>query len=613
MTRPLRDAIDLPDLAYTLQVGREAMEARLALTVTSMADLDAKLRRCLAAEDAVPGVHRGDAGRRKDALSLWASDEDLQNAVGAWIEKGKFTPLLDLWAQGLAVDWSRLYTGATPWRISLPTYPFARERYWIPEARAASVAGDADRGQAQAASGATERLHPLLHANTSDLSGQRFSSRFTGDEWWLRDHVVRGWRTLPGVAYLELARAAVEASWDGASAPGGIELQDVVWSHPARVGAEGLRLHVGLDAEDGGEIGFEIYGDAAGEDGLREDVQVVVHGRGRARVVGTVAVEAIDVAALRRSCERSFGAEQCYATLERMGLTYGAAHRGLQAVHVGTDAEGVRYVLAEVALPACVAQGQAEYGLHPSVLDSALQASIGLTLDEWSGEAGASVPGLALPFSLERLEVLAHSPERGVVYLRRSAGPARASGDGKVRKLDVDLCDEHGRVCVRLRGFASRVLAAEAGAGASDVLLLAREWQASAVSAREGSGPTWEQHRVLVEPRLGNALGALAARWPSVECELLASPVSTTGERVGSYGVQLFRCLQAILHSRPAGEVLVQVVVPREADEGGVLAALSGLLKSAHQENPRLLGQVVEVDEGASTSEPDRGARGRGA
>ena len=50
------------------------------------------------------------------------------------------------------------------------------------------------------------QLHPLLHRNTSDFSGQRFSSTFSGDEFFLRDHVVAGRRMLPGVACLEMAR-----------------------------------------------------------------------------------------------------------------------------------------------------------------------------------------------------------------------------------------------------------------------------------------------------------------------------------------------------------------------------------------------------------------------
>ena len=61
-------------------------------------------------------------------------------------------------------------------------------------------------------------LHPLLHSNTSDLSEQRYSSNFTGEEFFLADHRVRMEsgtleKVLPGVACLEMARAAIELAW----------------------------------------------------------------------------------------------------------------------------------------------------------------------------------------------------------------------------------------------------------------------------------------------------------------------------------------------------------------------------------------------------------------
>ena len=37
------------------------------------------------------------------------------------------------WVSGVDVDWSRLYPGKNPRRISLPTYPFAEDRYWVDE------------------------------------------------------------------------------------------------------------------------------------------------------------------------------------------------------------------------------------------------------------------------------------------------------------------------------------------------------------------------------------------------------------------------------------------------------------------------------------------------
>ena len=49
-------------------------------------------------------------------------------------EKKKFAKLLELWVKGLKIDWSELYNGSLPHRISLPGYPFIKDRYWPDDA-----------------------------------------------------------------------------------------------------------------------------------------------------------------------------------------------------------------------------------------------------------------------------------------------------------------------------------------------------------------------------------------------------------------------------------------------------------------------------------------------
>jgi len=89
-----------------------------------------KLRSYLSGEDGIEGLYRGQVRREKDALAAFAADEDMAKAIEAWVAKGKHGKLLDLWVKGLSFDWGRLYGEVKPRRISLPTYPFARERYW---------------------------------------------------------------------------------------------------------------------------------------------------------------------------------------------------------------------------------------------------------------------------------------------------------------------------------------------------------------------------------------------------------------------------------------------------------------------------------------------------
>jgi acyl transferase domain-containing protein/acyl carrier protein len=123
---------DLPAIGYTLQIGREAMDCRLGILVNSLQDLRRRLEQFLSGGSDIPGFCIGQAADSRDTVMLFTGDEDLQQGIDSWIEKRKYLKLLDLWVKGLKFDWERLYTGTRPKRIGLPTYPFARERYWVP-------------------------------------------------------------------------------------------------------------------------------------------------------------------------------------------------------------------------------------------------------------------------------------------------------------------------------------------------------------------------------------------------------------------------------------------------------------------------------------------------
>ncbi|WP_172383282.1 SDR family NAD(P)-dependent oxidoreductase [Streptomyces sp. MNP-20] len=129
------------DLAYTLQTGREAMDERLGVVADSFAALAEKLERHLAGDTAVEGVCRGNAKRDRKALAIVPAEE-LAETVASLARRGKAAELLELWARGAAPDWQALHAAAAvaPRRISAPTYPFARDRHWVPEAAPVSPA-----------------------------------------------------------------------------------------------------------------------------------------------------------------------------------------------------------------------------------------------------------------------------------------------------------------------------------------------------------------------------------------------------------------------------------------------------------------------------------------
>ncbi|MFD2426622.1 hypothetical protein ACFSUI_24250 [Ralstonia solanacearum] len=104
-------------------------------------------------------------------------------------------------------------------------------------------------------------MHPLLHANVSDLSQQKFVSVFNGDEFFLRDHRVHGDKVLPGVAYLEMAREAVSRSLGEAAPAGVLTLRNLVWSQPVTIEAQGgepVEVEIRVDSLDEHRLAFGV-------------------------------------------------------------------------------------------------------------------------------------------------------------------------------------------------------------------------------------------------------------------------------------------------------------------------------------------------------------------
>ena len=97
-------------------------------------------------------------------------------------------------------------------------------------------------------------LHPLVHRNTSTLAQQRYSSTFSGDEFFFAEHVVQGQRILPGVAHLELARAAVAAAFELDGTGCGISLEGVVFLRPILAQGEPVQVHAALAIGQDGAI-----------------------------------------------------------------------------------------------------------------------------------------------------------------------------------------------------------------------------------------------------------------------------------------------------------------------------------------------------------------------
>jgi acyl transferase domain-containing protein/enoyl-CoA hydratase/carnithine racemase/acyl carrier protein/NAD(P)-dependent dehydrogenase (short-subunit alcohol dehydrogenase family) len=413
------DEHDLDDIAYTLQVGREAFEYRYAAVVDGIDDLRQALQAALdgavahALDDASPAASR----QGSDQAALAAA-----------------------WRGGQPVDWTVLYAGAHRRRVPLPGYPFARDVYWVGDdaspatARATRFAARGAQRQEAAEVPSSYALRP----RAADTAGDRYAMVLAREAYYFSEHVVRGERILPGVAHLELVRAAAALRMGaGPHDATAWRFSSVVWLRPLVSRAAVERVAISFMPAAASELDYRVCADASAGG---------TYSQGRIAPLTGPTPERLDLSALHARCsEDQVEADEIYRLFRSFGIDHGTLFRGLVRVQLGRDAAGRMTALGRVRLDPTASEAAVDAMLHPGMLDSVLQVCIA-TPDTRAGGT------TKLPFAIERMDVLAPTPASGYVWLREAAPEA-----GDARRYDIDLCDDAGRICVAFRGFMFRV------------------------------------------------------------------------------------------------------------------------------------------------------------
>ncbi len=547
---------DLMRMAYTLQVGREAMEDRLAMIVSSRNDLEQKLHAFITGKKGEEGVFIGNRQKSKEFQSLFNTDTELMEAFDKWILKKKYDKLLPLWVSGISFDWKKLYP-ETPRMISLPAYPFAKEKYW-PKV--------SDRPKKNRNTG----IHPLLHSNTSDFFSQRFTSEFSGDEFFLAGHVVNGKKVLPGVAYIEMAITAAKLAMGENVDNPNLSLSNVAWAQPIVMDDGKKQVNIELLPDEAGLIHYEIY--TEDEEGIK-----LTHSSGDLLNGDAPDKAVLDIEAIKKRCDhRIIGKADCYRLFTALGMEYGEGHQAVEAIYVG-DGEAV----SKLRLPASLGRSFSDFTLHPSLMDAAFQSLLGLVAE---GQAE-----LLLPFAIDSLKIYGKCTQDMWAYIRNCSDSIEKND---TRKVDIDLCDAQGSVCVKIQGLTSRVLQTPMmEENEEGQVLLYPVWQEKPHNSTLQS-QAYAFHKVILcglSPSTGEELVALMEGTDIVN---LAINDTDKDIEYQYFAENVFTEVKKLMARRFNGNSMVQIVVPADRPW---LKGLSGLIKVAHQENPGFYSQLIIV------------------
>ena len=422
-----------------------------------------------------------------------ASDEEvwawsLRRGGGDWMQL--LGSLGKLYVSGVPVNWEGFDAGRERRRVTLPSYPFERRRFWFADAPAGT-------GARRGAFGAHALLGPRLPSD--EASKTSFSAHVGCDQTpFLADHQVRGTAIFPTSGYLELALAGATEIFGSGSYV-----------------VENLLILRALSVRGQHDSGVRVsYSPSA--PGNRADFEVL-SGTAEPCAVGTVTKAAIEPASvgeplevLQRRMNREMSRAEFYQGLAANGLDYGEQFQGVEQVWLR---EGE--ALGRISLPEKLRNGLGAFELHPVILDSCFQLLGAAALE-------LRATGTYVPVGLQRL-TLHRRPSAelwGKARLRMPEAGVQGAPSESIEG-DLELFDDSGAVVATAHGLSLRRASAAQ---------LRRMQETLGIT---GQGP---EH-----PLLGVALHGVAALPDSHHWEkrLVANEIPYSGKYADAGGVLL--------------------------------------------------------------------------
>lgn len=401
---------DIDNIAFTLQVGKNSFEHRLAVLADSKQELAEKLGRFIEGQtDEL--ILQGNSKNAQSLTRVLSQDEKAQ-FIAMLSSQNDPLKLAKLWIDGMLSDWQGMIDTAAAHlrRVPLPTYPFADKRHW-----------STSQGDGQLSQGTQVALHPLIDCNESTFERQLFKKTFRLSDFVIGEHVVTGIATLPGVAYLELARKAGELA-AGRSVS---KITDVMWLSPLTVENDSENeTYIDLQPAPNG-VQFEVFSQL--ETGKK------VYATGRLHYLATQSAESLDIAAIKSRCQLTVESDAAYPQFKSLGLEYGPSFQGVESVYRGNGE-----VLGQLQLPKARVNDFDQYQLHPALIDCAMQAGVAAQLGDTSGK-------MMVPYSLGEVEIYAPLTERCYSYITKAD-----DSQGKVSRENITIADENGQVLLKI-------------------------------------------------------------------------------------------------------------------------------------------------------------------
>ncbi len=216
--------LDIKDACYTANTGRGHYEYRIIMLIDDLNSLKEKINllaergiSTYAEENIFFGQHKIVSDKRQSLqdneikeAGLRALNTEVEQMIPELLGADKeiynnmLQKMCTYYVKGATIDWKKLHSGRKNRRVSLPTYPFDKTHYWA-DVKKSKITGSVQTEN-------NTKLHYLIDELViSSMNEDIYRAKLSPETHWvLKEHVILGNSTVPGTAYIEIARAIGE-------------------------------------------------------------------------------------------------------------------------------------------------------------------------------------------------------------------------------------------------------------------------------------------------------------------------------------------------------------------------------------------------------------------
>ncbi len=332
--------------------------------------------------------------------------------------------LSQLYIAGVDINWSEVSKNYNGQKISLPTYPFQRQRYWFDIPKPDIIR--------QYRNNTLQTTHPLLGKPlSSPLKQTIFQSHLQSNSiTWLQDHCLANKPVLPGTAYLEMVIASGVFQFKTKR----LTIKDVAIDSPLYIKESYVpEIQLILSPEQD-TAACEVYS----FDNDNEQWQLNSSGQVLPLEATADKLQLEVIKSWFKNLE--LDVTQYYQQCQQRGINYGKSFQGIKQLWANENE-----ALGLIELPNHLNSN--EYYFHPALLDSCLQILFAALPSELS-------TATYIPVGLDKLDLYSLPGNKVWSYLELEQDSKYNTG----LSAKIQLYNDYGDLVAKLTGLKSQAV-----------------------------------------------------------------------------------------------------------------------------------------------------------